>query len=586
MSFIDNSLSILRLEWSMAVTLAETPELRGPQSWLSGWLDRPEGWYAVILACHLPMLAMQWHKLWQIECYWYFPVLLAVVVLLLRRRWHQLPVRPVCQPTPSSLATLLIGLCLLAAAVLLGSPWLGTVAAIICSLAALRSFGRRAAARLTPVWALLWLMVPLPFRWDQRLFLWLQGWACEGGSRLLDAWGYNHVLAGYVLDVPGRQFRVEELSHGIQSLFALIAAAAVLAVWQRRGLIHGALLVCSGAFWAVTLNMLGVALTVVLQVARGFDVTDGGARYLFAAGLFLIEFLILLSTDRLLLFLGESPGVKLAEDEEGNLIGVPADVAGESEAPSVPVADMSNRPVAARLVLRLLAAAFLAVGVFQGATWAVHGQRTNEAPARARRTDGDDRVPLTHVLTGDSLPPSLGGWRAVDFQAATRAPDSDLGHYSLAWRYADARDEAVVSLEFPFVGWHDSTRSFELRGWAIESRTVLQAGASGGPVLEVRMRDASGRRAYLLVSQWTDSGHALTPPATAGGALSAWCKNARERVLHRFGEAESEPATFKIRLLVTGDLPLDETRQGQAWEAFQLAAARIIERVWPEEASP
>ena len=96
-------------------------------------------------------------------------------------------------------------------------------------------------------------------------------------------------------------------------------------------MIHGVLLVCSGAFWAVALNMAGAALTVVLLVARGVDVTDGAAGYLFDGGLFLAALLILLSSDRLLLFLGESPGVKPVEDDEGNLIGVPAEVAGESE---------------------------------------------------------------------------------------------------------------------------------------------------------------------------------------------------------------------------------------------------------------
>jgi hypothetical protein len=67
--------------------------------------------------------------------------------------------------------------------------------------------------------------------------------------------------------------------------------------------------------------------------------------------------------------------------------------------------------------------------------------------------------------------------------------------------------------------------------------------------------------------------------------LSAWGKTVGERVLERFGEVESEPATFQIQLLVTGDLPLDEARQSQAREAFRLAAEKISERVWPREAS-
>ncbi len=572
------------ISWEFDVTTEQTGTLSA-EICPGGWFRRDATLYVVIGLCHLPLVVLQLHRMWQIECYRYFPFLLAAVGLLLWRQWHQLPMRPTCQPTRSSLATLLAGLGLLLAAVLMGSPWLGTVAAIVGALAVLLSFGRYAAARLTPAWSLLWLMLPLPFRWDQRLFLWLQGWTCEGGSRVLDAWRYHHVLAGYVLDVPGRQFLVEELGGGVQCLFALIAAAAVMAVWQDRGIIHGVLLVCCGAFWAVALNMVGAALAVVLLVARGVDVTDGGAGYLFDAGFFLAALLILMSSDRLLLFLGESPGVKAVEDDEGNLISMPAQVAGKSEAPPVPESATPLRPLAGRWGLRVLAAAFLVVATLQAASWGVVAQRTSTATAAAGNSDGSGRVPLTNVLTAGSLPRALSGWKAVSFQAETRAPESDLGHYSLIWRYADGRDEAAVSLDFPFALRRDPARGFELRGWEIETRTVLAAEASSGPVLEVRMRDASGRRGYLLVSQRTESGSSLTPPATARWSLSAWCKSAGGRVLERFGELESEPATFQIQLLVTGDLPLDEARQSQAREAFRLAAEKISERVWPQEAS-
>jgi exosortase len=572
------------ISWEFDVTTEQTGTVQA-EVYPGGWFRRDATLYVVIGLCHLPLVVLQLHRMWQIECYRYFPFLLAAVGWLLWRQWHQLPVRPTCQPTRSSLATLLAGLGLLSAAVLMGSPWLGTVAAIVSVLAVLLSFGRYAAARLTPAWSLLWLMLPLPFRWDQRLFLWLQGGTCEGGSRVLDAWGYNHVLAGYVLDVPGRQFLVEELGGGVQSLFALIAAAAVLAVWQNRGFIHGVLLVGCGVFWAVALNMVGAALTVVLLVARGVDVTDGGAGYLFDAGLFLAALLILLSTDRLLLFLGESPGVKPVEDDEGNLIGMPAGVAGKSETPPGPEPLSPLPPPAGRWGLRVLAAAFLVVGMLQAASWGVVAQRTNKAMAAAANAGERDRVPLTDVLTAGSLPRSLGDWKAVGFQAETRTPESDLGHYSLVWRYADGRDDAAVSLDFPFAVRRDPGQGFELRGWEIEARTVLEAEAASGPVLELRMRDASGRRGYLLASLRTESGLSLTPPALAGWSLSAWCKKAGDRVLERFGQVESEPATFQIQLLVTGDLPLDEARQRQARAAFRLAAEKIRERVWPQEAS-
>jgi hypothetical protein len=44
------------------------------------------------------------------------------------------------------------------------------------------------------------------------------------------------------------------------------------------------------------------------------------------------------------------------------------------------------------------------------------------------------------------------------------------------------------------------------------------------------------------------------------------------------------PATVKISLLITGDLPLDEERQAEVRRAFQLSVDDIIELLWQKEA--
>jgi len=543
--------------------------------------------YAVIGLCHLPLLLVQWWRLWQIEWYRYFPFLLAAVALLWLVRWRQLLVRPAYVPTRSSLAVLLLGWLVLLTATIVASPWLGTVAALVSALSLLLAFGRSATASLVPPWALLWLTLPLPFRWDQRLFVWLQGWVCAGGSRLLDFAGFNHVLAGYALDVPGRHFQVEELSGGAQCILALIAMAAVLAIWLRRGWLHGPLLVCAGAFWAVALPMLGAALMVVLAVDQGVEVTGGTARYLFEAGFIGSALLVLLSTDRLILFFTVPSGFRPAEYEDDTLDDDESD-----EDSDVSVAALGGNIAVrlasrtARIGERFLVVAFLAVGVLQIGTWIGRAREPGKASTVAGTSSEGGLESWTAALGADTLPAALGGWQTVDFQTVTRAPDSDLGRHSLVWRYADARDEAIISLDFPFIGWHHSARSFEERGWEIESRQVLAPDSPTGPVLEVRMRDASGRRGYLLVNQRTQAGQTLTPPPSAGWSLSAWLANARVRLLSRFGEEDDQPAIYKIQLLVMGDLPLDAARQAQAQEVFQSVVARICERAWAQEAAP
>ena len=74
---------------------------------------------------------------------------------------------------------------------------------------------------------MLWLLVPLPFRWDVRLVFALQDWSSRAASLMLDFWGVDHLLAGHILELPHQQFLVEEACSGIQSLFSLLAFAAI-----------------------------------------------------------------------------------------------------------------------------------------------------------------------------------------------------------------------------------------------------------------------------------------------------------------------------------------------------------------------
>ena len=55
---------------------------------------------------------------------------------------------------------------LLATAVLLWSSWLAAFSAVIAARAVLLHMGARRGQRLTGEWLLLWLVLPLPFRWE------------------------------------------------------------------------------------------------------------------------------------------------------------------------------------------------------------------------------------------------------------------------------------------------------------------------------------------------------------------------------------------------------------------------------------
>jgi exosortase len=560
--------------------MTEAPEIPRRHLPLRHWFQRGELCFAAILVCHLPMVWLQCQRAWQIEYYRFYPLVLLAILGLFLYRWRDLPGAAVCCPRWASLATLLVGWGLLVAAVVLRSPWLGTVSLLVSLLAVLLSLGTVVARRLVPVWFLLWLLLPLPFRWDQRLVLFIQDLTSEGGSRLLDLWGVNHILAGFVLELPGHQLPVEELCGGMASLFAAISVAALLAVWFQRSIVHGILLIASGAVWGLAMSMIGVALTATLLANGRMDVTSGANSWWFGAALFAGVLLMLLSFDGLLQFFFESPLVEAAMDEDGELVAVPVNELDEP--PASAVGSWGEPPYSAATVagLRLLTVGFLATIGWQWFSWDAYRIQGAGGALPGVISRGMDQVPWADVVTTNNLPPLPDHWRLVDFGSIERPRDSDLGNFSLTWRYAGERDEAVVSLDFPFEGWHEPSRLYEMRGWEIESRRVLVDDEAAEPLLEVRMRDAGGRRAYLLVRQFTQWGEAIPPPVDIRWSLAAWYQSLGERVSQRFGSEGPGPATLQVSLLITGDLPLEKAQQAEARQVFRATVDRVVELLW------
>jgi exosortase len=557
----------------MATTMTEKPDVSRLQFQPWEWLRWSGMCYAVILVCHLPMVWLQFQRAWQIDSYRYYPFLLLAIVGLSIHRWWSLPERPVYRPTWSSVATLLVGLCLLAGAVAVRSPWLGTVSAFVSLMGVLLSFGVAVALRLLPVWLLLWLLLPLPFRLDQRLALAIQDLTSKGGSQLLDLWGLDHVLAGFVLELPGRQLPVEELGGGIASLFIAISTAAVLAVWLRRGILHGCLLVASSVLWGIGTNMVGVALTVMFLADGRMGAMTEASHWWFGTGLFVALLILLFSTDGLLLFLFESPFMEPIDDD-----------IEEPQTTSSGVSNVSSGAAGPRLGVCLLAAGSLAACAWQVIAWESYGMQSGVSAQPVAASGSTAGVSWSDVLTAESLPPLQGDWRSTDFATVVRPMDSDLGRFALAWRYARERDEAVLSVEFPFESWQEPARVYDVRGWEIESRQVLTEEEGAEPLLEVRMRDGGGRRGYLLVRQFTEWGEAIPPPADSGWSLAAWFQSLGEQILKRFGNSEPMPVMVKISLLITGDLPLDQERQAEVRRAFRLSVEDIIGLLWQKEA--
>jgi hypothetical protein len=143
------------------------------------------------------------------------------------------------------------------------------------------------------------------------------------------------------------------------------------------------------------------------------------------------------------------------------------------------------------------------------ASWqlmALHAEnRTNTSPA------------LIAELESDGLPAQLGDWSRGGFEVQKRKKNSALGDVSKIWTYQSPGSTALVSVDFPFRGWHALGSCYEGQGWKIhEYRSIpLPVGEDGqrAHITEVLMHRPSGERALLLFVVMDHHGRPLPDPA-------------------------------------------------------------------------
>ncbi len=68
----------------------------------------------------------------------------------------------------------------------------------------------------------------------------------------------------------------------------------------------------------------------------------------------------------------------------------------------------------------------------------------------------------------ESLPGALGEWRRVNFASETRSTASFLGAHSLIWEYRKQEQRCLISIDFPFRGYHPLEVCYGNSGWEVD----------------------------------------------------------------------------------------------------------------------
>jgi exosortase len=540
----------------MAITeapLATTPIRANPWP----WAILAAG--AALALAHLPLLVQHASQIWLRPHYQFFPLVLVGAVVLFARAVHRLG--PLTPGSPV-ISWLVLGGAwgLLAVAEVLRSSWLGAVAAL-ASLAALLFAvgGRQLLMRGLPALILLAVAIPPPFELDRPLVLSLQALTARWGSQVLDALGVFHVLAGHVVEVGGRQFLVEEACSGINSLFSILACTLFLAFWVRRSIVLTLLLVASAVGWVLAVNVLRVVLVVYSGTVWGFDLATGWRHEALGMGLFGVALFLVWSTDRLLVFL-TAPNRPLP--------GQPAPTVAQPVEP-----DLGPTHWGFGLSWMATAAISLAYLSVLGTHVALYGAPVLGSAATAS--------PALEALDATVLPEKLGVWQRCGFETQTRNPGSAFGEASRVWTFQGPRNQAFVSLDYPFPTWHDLTRCYTSQGWQIEAQNVSTEATqgAGNGLVEVVLTKPAYRSAYLLLAQFDAHGTVLE--ARRGGMFLSLHRHdsALRRLTGTSGTSAGDPPgpIYQLQLFVESPSLLTPAEQAEARVLFLHALEAVRE---------
>jgi exosortase len=545
---------------------------------------------------HLPWLAVQGRILWSYPHYQFAPLVpLGAAALAVRDSRRLGPLVPGTQRW--SVGLLAASWLLMALAAVLYSPLFGTLAALTTLLALAQSWGgARLVRAMLPAWAFLWVAVRPPLGLDLDLIYALQSVATWWSSPVLDLLGVFHVAAGHVIELADRRLLVEEACSGIYSLFVALTATLFYVLWVRRGWLTSLLLFAAATAWVMVGNVVRIVTTAVLWSRVGVDINSGWKHELFGLLILVLTVGLILSTDNLvqgvlgaarrvwseqlawrsrqawnalrLRFAGKGARSGVGWTAPGLGGGGPGTRAAHGEAtdPGEPTRWPATRrvwlaswPVLA--VFGLIGAGQLAVAA-RGALYA--------APALERSLAS---------LKADDLPERVGPYQREGFAVERNAAQGIRGEHSRVWSYRSPRATAVVSADYPFVGWHEVTDCYRGLGWVLGGRTVEPGGAGqAGPRVAATMVKPLERYGLLVFASDDERGEPLSPPSYRGwrAVLSERLSFGQMRLLGGQPSGQSRGGTvpsYQIQVLWDCEDPPTPADEAQARELFEQARA-------------
>jgi len=532
--------------------------------------------FAPLLYCHLAGLLLKPHY----QFLALLPVAIWVITMTQQRETRRAPVFGEGVVAALLLLVSIVGLVM---ATWLWSPWIAAVSGMIAFSSVLVSLGgSKLHQSMLPVWLFCWILVPLPFGFDERLIVSLRGVTTRLSSSVLDQIGILHQAYANVIQLPGRALFVADACSGIQSLYVLLATALFICVVTRRGVLHSLLLLGS-TFALVIIENVTRIVSVAWATGYQLDWSRGTNHEILGFVLFGLAALLVLSIDQLLLFLlPESPGSSIMKWFRGQR-------GAYSHEPSS--GEPSVRPASSRAILKiwlLMACCLPLIGLVQ------LPRLLARPPAVAQLFQKEVQMPL---FGEDALPKTMGGFRRVGYETVERVPGDPFGQSSQRWIFEQGSITVGVSLDYPYNGVKDLCECYEMTGWTIENQRVMGADQlpeiGGVETLPANCARAEiGRELFgdglLLFSSLDSAGdsHVLLKEVAKGDAekqmTDRWESLFQQETTPQFG---GKPPFAQVHILARSFEPIDPVIELQLTKLFltsrELLSPLILSAIAP-----
>lgn len=542
------------------------PADRGPARWPLLFAS------AVIAVACLPPLIVHAIHLWEKPHYQFFPVVPLAAGLLAYRAAKDLG--PL-QPGSRRRVALLLGTVwlLLLTAALIYSPWIAAVAALVLVATGIYALGGGVLfRRLLPAWIVLWLVVPLPMKLDDKLVTGMQLQAAHVTSGVLVLIGVYHFMSGTVIEVPGQKLMVEQACSGAQSLFAVFFCTLVFIFWNRYGVARSLWLLAAASFWVLLANIARLVAVAWLGPRWQVDLSTGWRHEVLGWILFLVTLFLIWSSDQVFAFGAEVRAIirYLRTEAVGLTVATTAKESGPRRRNPTQLPDLRVVPVP-----WFAAAAFAALAVVQiGCFW----------PRHFLEFTGQRLVERMESVDENALPGVIGPWQFVKFETKLRPLTDREGEHSRIWRYQAGRVSAAVSLDYPFKGWHELPLCYQSFDWQLEppAEGELVADPEDNYAMSARFKKPLGRSAYLWFASMDESGRPLPPPPDPGRVKQWFDSRAAAPLGAWFGREapidapqRQEQQTYQVQVFVESYSELTAQEETQVRDLFHLAYAEL-----------